>query len=770
MIKRLFLLALLVNAGTLFAQSSIDVLHYNIHLDVMNFSQKKLKGHTAVRYAFKIPTNTIQLDLLNLTVDSVRNAEGKLSHHYDGTTLTIDLENIGAKDDTGAVTIYYQGQPFTDPSQYGGGFYFTATHAYNVGVGFSANPHNLGRAWFPCIDNFSDRASFAFHIRTEGDKKAFCNGKLDSTTIDGDATKTWHWTLAESIPPYLASVAVAKYATYTDVVNGLSGPKTIAINALKADSAKTVQSFVNLKKWFDNYEARFGPYQWNRIGFNAVPTIGGAMEHATNIAFLAGLADGTKAYEATLAHELAHHWFGDLVTCRTAEDMWLNEGWAVFAEYLFQEDLYGKKAYHDYVNKKHNDVLFKTHVSDSGFYAVSGIPHRITYGSTVYEKGGLVANTLRHYIGDSLFFTAIKSYLTDFKFKDASSADFRDYLQSKTGVDLKAFFDGWVFSPGFPLFSVDSMGKQANGGATDVTLKISQKQFGTKHIWEQNRLPITFLNPNGGSYSTVLIQSGKNSIATAKVPFKPIAALIDQENNVADATSDYYDVIKTTGIKNYSNSYFRMNTKAVTDSARVMVYHHWAPIDTGVMRAGITFGRPSKARYWKIDGDFPATYASQGIFTVNSAIDGDVVNQTNTILIYRESPQKPWRDDIPFTKNLSNVGNDVKGTLTVEELRKGEYAVFAGTRLEDGIHSKDAFKNLVVYPNPTSDILHVQIPEHTSGTLSVLNAIGQEVHKQVISLGTQECIIPRNDLSPGIYTINLYKGTELLGSSKVVWK
>lgn len=768
--KRLLTFALLFTSLFSYAQPTIDILHYDINLDVLNFAQGKLKGNTSLRFKTLTSTNTISIDLLQLGIDSIKDPSGKLKYTYNDTTINITLNTTIPANDTSIIKVYYQGQPFKDPSQYGGGFYFTNTTAYNVGVGFSANPHNLGRAWFPCIDNFSDRALFDFHIRTEGDKKAFCNGTLSGNTTNGDGTKTWHWRMAETIPPYLASVVVAKYATYTDVVNGLSGPKTITINALKADSAKAVQSFVNLKKWFNNYETRFGPYQWNRIGFNAVPTIGGAMEHATNIAFLAQLADGTKAYEATLAHELSHHWFGDLVTCRTAEDMWLNEGWAVFCEYLFQEDLYGKKAYHDYVNKKHNDVLLKTHVTDSGFYAVSGIPHRLTYGSTVYEKGGLVANTLRHYLGDSLFFDAVRSYLNEYQYNDASSANLRDYLQTKTGVNLKAFFDGWVFSPGFPLFSVDSMGTQLNGNDSYANVKISQKQFGTRHIWEQNRLPITFLGPNGTSYRTVMNQTGKSSIATAKIPFIPIAALIDQENNVADATTDYYDVIKTMGTKSYPNSYFKITTKTITDSARVMVYHHWAPVDTGVMRAGISFGVPSKARYWKIDGDFPTGYTGQGIFTVNSAIDGEAVNQTNTILIYRESPQQPWRDDILFTKNLTKVGNDIKGTLTVEELRKGEYAVFAGTKLEDGIYSRDAFKNLIVYPNPTSDILHVQIPEHTAGTLSILNALGQEVCQQVISLGTQECSIPKNDLAPGIYTINLFNGNELLGSSKVVWK
>ena len=175
------------------------------------------------------------------------------------------------------------------------------------------------------------------------------------------------------------------------------------LTALPGDTTNMKLSFTHLDEAMQAFEGRFGAYRWPKVGFSAVPFNAGAMEHATCIAYPKSLLDGTTNYETLMAHELSHHWWGDLVTCRTAEDMWLNEGWASFCEMLFTEALYGEEAYRDAVRDNHKDVLLYAHRSDGGRFPVSGIPLNITYGDHVYNKGADVARNLRSFMGDEDF-------------------------------------------------------------------------------------------------------------------------------------------------------------------------------------------------------------------------------------------------------------------------------------------------------------------------------------------------------------------------------
>ncbi len=164
------------------------------------------------------------------------------------------------------------------------------------------------------------------------------------------------------------------------------------------------------------------------------------MEHATNIAYPSFAVDGTLVFEDLMAHEFGHHWWGDLVTCETADDMWLNEGWASYSENLFMEAVYGREAYLDAVIFNQIEVMQYAHIQDGAHYPVSGVPFDVTYGRHVYNKGADVAHTLRGYMGDEAFFRCIREYLDAFAFQTANSEQFRDFLGECSGFDLDDFF------------------------------------------------------------------------------------------------------------------------------------------------------------------------------------------------------------------------------------------------------------------------------------------------------------------------------------------
>ena len=438
-------------------RNDIDILHYSINLDITDFENKQISGNTIVQLIpLKKSSSEIKLELLKMEIDSIFLFNEKLnSFKYDGKIITIpyNLKSSEGKCCT-KINIYYHGQPVQDLAW--GGFFFSDSSAYNIGVGMAADPHGFGRVWFPCSDSFTDKASYDFKITVPSKYKAVCSGKLEDVLKNNDGTKTYSWSLKQEVPTYLVSVAVAKYTIVEDLYKGIKRDIPISLYVYPEDSANAVYSFKNLKKAMASFEKGYGEYVWDRVGYVEVPFTSGAMEHVCNIAYPEYAIDSTLMRETLMAHELSHHWFGNLVTCKTASDMWLNEGWASYSEALFKEDVHGKDAYKEYVRENHIKVLTQAHVMDNGYRAVSGVPHKYTYGKTVYDKGADVAYTLRGYMGDSLFFSSLTQYLKAFAYSSASSYDFQNSMSKYSGIDLTDFFDTWVFEKGFPHFSVAS--------------------------------------------------------------------------------------------------------------------------------------------------------------------------------------------------------------------------------------------------------------------------------------------------------------------------
>ena len=179
---------------------TVDILHYDIHLDIFHLSQKKISGFTELQITPKVAAlDRLKLDLLHLDVDSIQVNQQSLAWQYNDTLLHIPLPQNYTPQDTLQVRIYYHGQPVVDPTGWGG-FYFSndSTYAFNLGVGFGDNPHNYGRVFFPCLDDFHDRASYDFHITTDLDKGAVCNGLLQSITTDSILLQNHH-TIGKSI-------------------------------------------------------------------------------------------------------------------------------------------------------------------------------------------------------------------------------------------------------------------------------------------------------------------------------------------------------------------------------------------------------------------------------------------------------------------------------------------------------------------------------------------------------------------------------------------
>ncbi|MGB0167292.1 MAG: M1 family metallopeptidase, partial [Luteibaculum sp.] len=385
---------------------TLDILNYHIELDISNIASRAISGSCTIDFQPKMDgVSSISLDLLGFTVDSIIQNGAPLSYSYNDTLLVAELDGIYDLGERSAIRVYYRGTPSIDPSGWGG-FYMQSGYAFNLGVGFESYPHNFGRAWFPCFDNFVERSTYSFNIITAAGEIAACNGHLANRYNLPSGKVANEWIMEDKIPTYLACVAVSSYSTVHLSHAGKEKDIPIEIYALSNDTSAVKSSFANLGPAVDAFENAFGPYRWEKIGYSMVPFNSGAMEHATNIAYPRTSGVGGLGSETLMAHELAHSWWGNLATCHKAEEMWINEGMASYCESLFLEHVYGRGEYEEDVASRHLYVLRYPHHLEDGFWALDSVPLKHTYGDHVYRKGADIAHTLRGYLGDELFFSS----------------------------------------------------------------------------------------------------------------------------------------------------------------------------------------------------------------------------------------------------------------------------------------------------------------------------------------------------------------------------
>lgn len=763
---------------------TVDVLNYTINLNITDFTTNTITGNTQVKFTPKMNgLNRLDLDLLMLTVDSVRSGSTVLTYSYNDTLLGITLPATYNIHDTIAVTVYYHGTPQGDASGWGG-FYFQSGYAYNLGVGFAALPHNYGRVWYPCFDNFVERACYEFNITTNGGKIAMCNGALMSDVTDMGGNRTRKWVLDKQIPSYLASVTVAAYAEVHQSYNGINGTIPIILAAVPGDTTNVKSSFGRLPLALSMLEGHFGAYEWNRVGYCMVPFNSGAMEHATNISYPRLAATGTSGYDNLYAHELSHHWFGDLATCRTAEDMWLNEGWAHYCEYLFYEAENGYSSYLSGIRTNHADVIQFAHNKEGGYLTLSNIPQTYTYGDHVYNKGADVAHTLRGYMGDSLFFSSVKTYLANHHYQDVSSTDLMNGLSLASGMNLSDFFNDWVFHPGFPHFSIDSTLVTQAGSNYNVTVFVKQKLTGAPSYFNNVPLDVTFKAANWTEQTQRIVMSGANMSFSFTLPFNPVFTAIDMDEKISHAVAPDYKTLKTTFAANFTNAKMIITPYTISDSCFVRIEHNFtAPDDFH------TCCRPyrlSPNHYWKVDGILSPGFKAKasmyydgrtalysGTYWYDNLLN--ITDEDSLVLMYRRNAADDWHEYPYYTKNVLGNVTDKHGLITIDTLQLGEYA-FAMMDPALSVQSHEA-KNIPngikVFPNPSHNSLTVDLSEiknrlSTGMTLQVIDTNGKVMLTEKLVNKQETYTINTSVLNNGIYIITVKNASGLAGESRFI--
>ena len=753
---------------------SLDVLHYTINLNELNFSTFTIDACTEIKITAKEDDITaIPFDLLQLEISSIAIDGSSVSDFdYNDTLLVIPLASALNTTDTINVEICYSGSPQVE--SYGwGGFHFNSTYAYNLGVAFAADPHNYGRVWFPCFDEFKDRATYDIYATVPEDKTVVCGGALLEEVSNGNGTKTVHWGLDKSIPTYLTSIAVDDYVTVSDTFYGVQDTFPLEIYVRENNVEDAEASFSNLPTIVEGFEHYLGAYPWNRVGY--VSTDIGSMEHATNIAYSRSAINGNLNYEWLLAHELSHMWFGDKVTCASAWDMWMNEGWAVFCESLYKEYVYGKDAYDEYQREKQFDVIRSCHTIDGGYYPIYGLSHDLTYGETVYQKGGCVVHTMRGYMGDTLFFNTVKAYLNEFAYDYASTEDMKNFFSTYSGMDMTDFFDAWVYAEGFPHFSVDTYAVTQNGSSFDVDVNMRQKLNHAPDFYNSNRIPLTFMNNAWETYTDTMKFSGETGTNTFSVPFSPDFILVDYDNAMIDAVTDDAQVITTTDLHIFDRSYFRTDVQEIEDSVFIHAQHNWVAPDTmKTYTEGLVF---SDRRYYRIEGTFPESFVAKGYFYFNFGLFDQAISTTildSLTLLYRRDVSEDWIE-LDYTLD----GGSSFGFLITDTLKAGEYTIALwepneGT--DDGSFHQKEKKFINVFPNPSDNSFYFAFTNRERNIptdnliLKIYDPTCRLVEEFKLNRTSETLRWTPAHHSSGVYYVNIIANNKVIQTEKIIYK
>jgi aminopeptidase N len=412
-------------------QSKIDVLHYDLKFDL--FPDKSFLKGDAIITCLMLDKSSSEIDINfydNLKITGLL-VNGRYTE-YSNTDNLLHIKRNG-DEDTLKIEVIYEGTP----KHVGfSGFVFGEINKKNIV--YNLSEPNFASSWFPCIDVPTDKALLDIRITNDTSMVSVSNGNLKDIRVN-DGRKTYHWQTIYPIATYLVCIYSADYVTFSDKYISQDKQDTLPIQyyvfANQLENGRT--DFEDHPKFIDFFAKTFGEYPFIKEKYGIAEFLWqlGAMEHQTITGIGSNFITGKKYFNDVYLHELAHHWWGDAVSPADWKDIWLNEGFATYSEALYAEHIGGEKALRSVMLSKDKDE-FKEILYD---------PRDNLFGSTVYDKGSWVLHMLRKETGDSLFFQILRTYFATYKYKNASTDDFKKICESVSGKDLDKFFDQWVY-------------------------------------------------------------------------------------------------------------------------------------------------------------------------------------------------------------------------------------------------------------------------------------------------------------------------------------
>lgn len=496
--KFLLLLLLLGFTLTIFAQQTDfyrtertkvnDLIHTQLKVS-FDFPKRFLYGEALIKAKPHFyPTRTLTLDAKAMIIHEVKVNNQPVSFNYENDEIVIDLGKEFTRNQDYQVFVKYTARPelvkqigseaITDAK----GLYFIdpdETDNEKPTQIWTQGETESNSCWFPTIDSPNQKSTQEIYITIPDKFTTLSNGLLISKSKNPDGTRTDYWKMSKPHAPYLFFMGIGEYKIVNDKW------KNIAVDYYVENQYENVAKdiFGKTPEMIQFFSDKFGyEYPWEKYSqIVGRDYVSGAMENTTCTLHDEGayqkkgqLID-ENTWESTIAHELSHHWFGDLVTTESWSNITVNESFATYAEYLWLEYKYGKDAAdrhlygdkQDYLlNNSFNKDLVRFHYT-----------HREDVFDVVsYQKGSVILNMLRHELGDEAFFAGLDNFLTKNEYKTAEAQQLRLALEEVSGKDLNQFFNQWYYNNGHPKLTV-SYDYDLNNKSVTVTIKQTDKIF-----------------------------------------------------------------------------------------------------------------------------------------------------------------------------------------------------------------------------------------------------------------------------------------------------
>lgn len=510
------LMSFQVNPNTLNYDVTYSKLEFTVNPAVYFITGK-------VTTTFKALNNmtTVTFDLTDqLTVSTVKQGTTNLSFVQNTSDeLVITLPSTLTTGNFATVEINYSGAPASGEQAF-----TRSTHSGTPIIWTLSEPFGA-RDWWPCKQDLNDKIdSVDVYITAPSQYVSVANGIEPEAPVVSGSNKTTHFQHNYPIPAYLVAIAVTNYQVYNQTA-GIEPNTFPIVNYIYPESySSAVVSLAQTPVIMELFENLFEAYPFSAEKYgHAQCGFGGGMEHTT-VSFMGNFSRGL------IAHELAHQWFGDKITCGTWKDIWLNEGFATYLSAITIENLDGLDAF---ITQKTSMVDFITsspignvYLTDTQATSVS----RIFSSRLSYNKAAMVLEMLRFKMGDEDFFQAIRNYLADpnLAFKYAVTTDLKTHLEAVYGQDLTEFFEDWIYNQGYPSYTITAQ----NWGEGQARFVVNQTQSDASVSYFEMPVPVRVFGTSGQQADLVLNNTFDGEVIIANVPFSITGVVFDPEKHL----------------------------------------------------------------------------------------------------------------------------------------------------------------------------------------------------------------------------------------------
>jgi aminopeptidase N len=443
---------------------TIDVTYYKLDVAI-DYDSKNISGNITISAKSMADSlNSISLDLQNSLNISLITHNGKsVTYTHENNLINITLYKSYNLGEEFSIVIEYSGKPGSS----GFGSFEFSSHGGIPVIWTLSEPYGASD-WWPCKDTPADKADSAdIWITVDTSLVPVSNGTLEEI-VDNGTTHTYKWHSQYPIAQYLISLAITNYELYTNMF--ITGKDTMLVTHYNYPERLTEIRKNDLDKTVDMlnlFTELYGPYPFLEEKYgHAEFGWGGGMEHQT-CSSMGSFGSGI------VAHELAHQWFGDKITCKDWHHIWLNEGFATYSESAYVESLHGIDGYHNQMNSEMNAA--KSATGSIWVQDISSVS-QIFNSRRSYAKGAVVLHMLRGIVGTKAFYKIMRAYASDstLAYGVATTEDFQQVAEDISGMDLNYFFSEWIYGENYPKYTIGWSYSDGGDGTYDVNIRVKQ--------------------------------------------------------------------------------------------------------------------------------------------------------------------------------------------------------------------------------------------------------------------------------------------------------